>query len=383
MINKRLLIKNLLAHYTENSFYDKKQKLNLHSFEGKGKFLKHICSLSNSNPKNRSFILVGIEDEKNLIIGTDFYDDSHIQNLIDAYLENPPQIQYENIVFPHLEDGQVVGLVTIYPKKGKSYFKKKIHTINIGTAFSRKGSISFPTYRIPNIDNSEVVESILKMSANNLKSTIDSVLDFMTNKHPDMSPKYQVFKEYFTLCWAGIEKTVDDKTYLSRVDIELINEQLKIFYSALDEVVISYDDEEFVITEYIKLSFKRNNLYVPFSIQKIVFNDEMTYKITSEIIFKTPEVDKRHLHHIYNYYLAVLKKLENNIKLSEVEQYDLKNLCYSLMLCYLHGFKNAKEVLIEHKEVFKQSDYSFLYTSFKEVMRILRKLKYETQNEER
>src|SRR5690554_2759609 len=116
---------------------------------------------------------------------------------------------------------------------------KKIHTINIGTAFSRKGSISFPTYRIPNIDNSEVVESILKMSANNLKSTIDSVLDFMTNKHPDMSPKYQVFKEYFTLCWAGIEKTVDDKTYLSRVDIELINEQLKIFYSALDEVVIS------------------------------------------------------------------------------------------------------------------------------------------------
>lgn len=382
MINKRLLIKNLLAHHSENTFYDKKQKLNLHNFEGKAKFLKHICALSNSNPINRSFILVGIEDEKNLIVGTDFYDDSHIQNLIDAYLENPPQIQYENIVFPNLEDGQVVGLVTIYPKIGKSYFKKKIHTISSGTAFSRKGSISFPTYQVPSIDNSEIVESILKMSTNNLKNTIDSVLDFMTHKHPDMNPRYQVFKEYFTLCWAGIEKEINGRTYLSRVDIELINEQLKLFYSALDEVVISYNENEFVITEYIKLSFKQNSLYVPFSVQKIIFNDEMTYKINSEIIFNVPEVDRRHLYHIYNYYLTVLKKLKNSIRLSEVEQYDLKNLCYSLMLCYLHGFKNVKNILIEHKEVFKQSGYSFLYTSFKEVMRILRKLKYETQNGE-
>jgi len=383
VINKRLLIKNLLAHHTENSFYDKKQKLNLHSLEGKGKFLKHICSLSNSNPKNRSFILVGIEDEKNLILGTDFYDDSHIQNLIDAYLENPPQIQYENIVFPHLDDGQVVGLVTIYPKKGKSSFKKKIHTIEMGTAFSRKGSISFPNYRVPEIDNSEVVESILKMSANNLKSTIDSVLDFMTQRNPDMNPKYQVFKEYFTLCWAGIEKTINNKTYLSRVNIELINEQLKIFYSALDEVTITYDEEAFIITEYVKLSLKKETLYIPFSLQKIIFNDEMTYKISSEIIFKIPAVDKNTLFHLHNYYLSILKKMRSNYTLTFSEQKDLKNLCYTLMLCYLHGFKNAKEVLIEHKEIFKKSNYPFLYTSFKEVMRILRKLKYETQNEGR
>ena len=50
MINKRLLIKNLLAHNDECSFYDKKRQLNLHTREGKAKFLKHICALSNSNP---------------------------------------------------------------------------------------------------------------------------------------------------------------------------------------------------------------------------------------------------------------------------------------------------------------------------------------------
>ena len=55
MINKRLLIKNLLAHNDENSFYDKKRKIDISQKEGKAKFLKHICALSNSNPKNNSY----------------------------------------------------------------------------------------------------------------------------------------------------------------------------------------------------------------------------------------------------------------------------------------------------------------------------------------
>ena len=102
MINKRLLVKNLLSHNDENSFYDKKMKLSLTSKEGKGKFLKHICALSNSNPTNNSYIIIGIEDEENKIIGVDFFDDSKIQNLVNAYLKNPPKITYENVPFPSL-----------------------------------------------------------------------------------------------------------------------------------------------------------------------------------------------------------------------------------------------------------------------------------------
>jgi len=104
VLNKRLLIKNLLAHQDENSFFDKKRQLNLHVKEGKTKFLKHICALSNSNPHNNSYLLVGFEDGTNEIIGTDFYDDSHIQNLVNAFLEHPPKIQYENIVFSRKKD---------------------------------------------------------------------------------------------------------------------------------------------------------------------------------------------------------------------------------------------------------------------------------------
>jgi hypothetical protein len=43
---------------------------------------------------------VGVEDQDNEIIGDDFFDDSRIQNLVNAYLENPPKIQYENVPFP-------------------------------------------------------------------------------------------------------------------------------------------------------------------------------------------------------------------------------------------------------------------------------------------
>jgi len=72
MINKRLLVKNLLAHYDENSFYDKKRFISIGHREGKAKFLKHVCALANSSPKNHSFIVIGVEDEDNKIIGVDF-----------------------------------------------------------------------------------------------------------------------------------------------------------------------------------------------------------------------------------------------------------------------------------------------------------------------
>jgi hypothetical protein len=99
MINKRLLIKNLLTYHGENSFFDKKRQLNLHSQEGKGKFLKHICALSNANPFNNAYIIVGVEDD-NEITGDDFFDDSKIQNLVNAFLDNPPFIIYDNVPFP-------------------------------------------------------------------------------------------------------------------------------------------------------------------------------------------------------------------------------------------------------------------------------------------
>jgi len=377
MINKRLLIKNLLAHNDENSFYDKKRQLNLHTREGKGKFLKHICALSNSNPNNNSYIVVGVEDETNDIVGDDFFDDSRIQNLVNAFLENPPKIQYENIPFPNLPKDKVVGLVTIKPNHKTAYFKKGIHTIIANSTFVRVGSNTIPTEdKIPySKQNIEAVISIENNSRNSIAHTLDGVLDFINVRHKDMDTKYKVFKELFVVCWAGNKKKVRDITYFSRVDIELVNEQIKLFYSAQDEVTIEYNENNFIITEYIPLGLNDKTSYYPLEKVTITFFDNGYYKIENQMLFEPPQFNKKMLHHIYNSNKTLISKMEKGIELSEREFKDLHHLPSSFMLCYLNGFDNAKQRLIDAKLHLKP--YPQVYEGFKEALRVLRKMKYD------
>ena len=379
MINKRILIKNLLAHNDESSFFDKKRQLNLHSQEGKAKFLKHICALSNSNPTNNSYIIVGVEDQDNTIVGDDFFDDSRIQNLVNAYLENAPKIQYENIPFPNLPKDKVIGLVTINPKIKSSHFKKGIYTIPINSVYARRGSNTMPVEGVieKNNQNTETVLGIENNSRNSIEYTLDSVIDFMNFKHKDMSPKYKVFKELFVICWAGIPKQSRGTTYLSRVDIELINEQIKLFYSAQDVVEITFDEDTFIITEYVPLGLNDKTSFYPLERQTIRFQDNGYYKIENEMLFQPPEFNRKMLFHIYNSNNTLLKKLRSGNSLSEREQKDLENLPSTFMICYLNGFEEAKQKLIDAKEILKP--FNSVYLSFKEALRILRKMKYNLQ----
>jgi hypothetical protein len=379
MINKRILIKNLLTHNDEGSFYDKKRQLNLHNREGKAKFLKHICALSNSNPANNSYIVVGVEDQNNEIIGTDFYDDSRIQNLVNAYLENPPKIQYENVPFPNLPKDKVIGLVTIRANSKKASFKKGIYTIPIHSTFIRIGSNTTPVERgfENNFQNHETVIGIENNSRNSIEYTLDNVIDFLNYRHKDINSKYKVFKELFVICWAGIEKKSKNTTYLSRVDIELINEQIKLFYSAQDVVEITFDEDSFTIIEYVPLDLNDTINYYPLEEQIIHFQENGYYNISRKILFQPPSFNKKILHHVYNNNISLLQKLENQRTLTKSEQKDLENLPSTFMVCYLNGFENAKQKLIDAKQLLKP--FPQIYSSFKESLRILRKLKYDVQ----
>ena len=197
----------------------------------------------------------------------------------------------------------------------------------------------------------------------------------MNLSHKDISPKYKVFKELFVICWAGNYKKVGDKIFLSRVDIALINEQIKLFYSAQDVVTISFDDTTFTITEYVPLGLNDNISYYPLEKQTLHFFDNGYYKIDREMLFEPPEFDKKVLFHVYNSNISLLKKLESNIKLSTNEFKDLENLPSTLMICYLNGFEDAKQKLIDAKLLLKP--YASIYLSFKESLRILRKMKYD------
>lgn len=377
MINKRLLIKNLLAHNDESSFYDKKRKIDLGTKEGKAKFLKHICALSNSNPANNSFIVIGVEDETNEIVGTDFFDDSKIQNLINAYLTNAPLIAYENVAFPNLPSDKVVGLVTIRPNSKITSLRKNIWKYWGGSIFLRDGSISMPKdfdIEIKDI-NSEIVKSIENAAKNNIEMTLDGVLDFINHRHKDYESHYKVFKEQFVLCWAGRTKKVKNEVYYSRVDIELINEQVRLFYSALDEITIEFTDDYFKTVEFVHLGLNEHFKYYPLEEVIIHFNENGSYQMDSKLLFDPPKFNKKSLFHIFNSNNAILEKLKNNISFSHSEKKELNNLPSTYLICFLNGFEGAKEKLQEAKELFR--DYnSEAYQLTKESLRILRKVSY-------
>ncbi|KAA1247585.1 ATP-binding protein [Aquimarina sp. RZ0] len=378
MINKRLLIKNLLAHNDENSFYDKKLKLNIGEKEGKAKFLKHICALANSNPKNNSYIVIGVEDENNQIIGVDFFDDSKIQNLVNAYLSNPPIVAYENIPFPHLPSSKVVGLVSIRSQDGKlCSLRKNIWKYYGGAVFFRDGSMSMPKVFDINIKdiNSEVVESIESHAQNNIELTLDGVFDFM-NSRKDYNPSYKVFKEYFVVCWSAKEKRVNGEIYYSRVDIALINEQVKLFYSQFDEISIAITDEEFKIIEYVQLGLQDTYSYYPLEEVSIKFKNNVSYDIENKLLFEPPQFNRKTLHHLYNSNNSLIEKLKKKISLTKNEQKDIINLPGTYLICYFNGFNEAKERLEEAKPYLKSYPDQKVYVLYKESIRILRKVRY-------
>ncbi|WP_282161907.1 ATP-binding protein [Ulvibacterium marinum] len=377
MINKRLLVKNLLAHNDENSFYDKKRVIDIGQREGKAKFLKHVCALANSNPKNNSFIVIGVEDEDNKIVGVDFFDDSKIQNLVNAYLDNPPLISYENIPFPHLPEDKVVGLVTIKSNGQVCALRRNIWKYYGGAVFFREGSISLPKafdIELKNI-NSEAVATIEQHARNNIELTLDGVIDFINYRHKDLESDYKVFKEQFVVCWAGNKKKVNSKTYYSRVDIELINEQVKLFYSIFDEVTLAYDESSFTTMEYVHLGLGKKQTYYPLEKVVITFEDNGTYQIQSDLIFEPPQYDKKTLFHIYNTNNVLLQKMERNSVLQPSEEMDLKHLPDTYLICYLNGFEEAKEKMEAARPLLKKKNEK-IYRSLKESLRILRKVKY-------
>src|SRR5690606_1567233 len=199
------------------------------------------------------------------------------------------------------------------------------------------------------VENVRIVADIENNSRNSIAHTLDAVIDFINHSHRDIKSYYKVFKDHFVICWAGHHRKVRGQHFYSRVDIELINEQLKLFYSALDDVTISYDENSFTITEYVPMGLNDKTSYYELERQTIHFYENGFYNISREFLFEPPQYNRRMLHHIYNSNLALLRKLHSGIALNGREKKDLLNLPATLMICYLNEFDQALEVLIEAK----------------------------------
>jgi hypothetical protein len=270
-----------------------------------------------------------------------------------------------------------VGLVTIRPNNKITSLKKNIWKYWGGSVFFRDGSISMPkVFDIEIKDvNSNIVADIENHAKNNIELTLDGVMDFVVNRHKNLKANYKVFKEIFVVCWAGIPKRVKDNTFYSRVDIELINEQVRLFYSALDEITIDFNDDCFKIVEYVKLGLHSGAKYYPLEELTIIFNENGSYSIESNLIFEPPQFNKKSLFHIYNTNNTLIDKLKKKVTLTPRETKDMTNLPATYLLCYLNGFEDAKEKMEVAKPYIKEYSEK-VYSSYKEVLRILRKVSY-------
>jgi hypothetical protein len=223
--------------------------------------------------------------------------------------------------------------------------------------------------------NSDKVATIEQHARNNIELTLDGVIDFINNRHAHLTSNYKVFKEQFVVCWAGNEKKVKGETYYSRVDIELINEQVKLFYSALDEVTIAFNDDSFSTLEYVQLGLGKQQKYYPLEEATITFSENGNYSINSKLIFDPPQYDKKTLYHVLNTNNALLQKIEKDIRLTPTEKLDLLYLPDAYLICYLNGFEEAKEQMEHARPILKKTDEK-IYLSLKESLRILRKVRY-------
>jgi hypothetical protein len=224
--------------------------------------------------------------------------------------------------------------------------------------------------------NKEIVTSIENNARNNIKLTLDGVFDFMNNHKAQYNPKYKVFNEQFVICWAGEKKILNGKEFYSRVDIELINEQVKLFFSALDDVQIRYNNNSFIVTEYIVLGLEKKEKYYPLEKTIINFKRNGKHDIVKEFLFIPPKFDDEIIQHIFNNCNAIVKKIEENISLSVIEHEDILRLPTNCLICFLHGFTEISEQLKKAKNYIKNLENKTTYIKYKEALRIIRKVTY-------
>ena len=297
--------------------------------------------------------------------------------MVNAYLENPPSIAYENIIFSDLPENKVVGLITIISSQKICSFSKNIWKYSKGTVFKREGSnskIQVSEFEF-NTLNLEIVQQIEKGSSNNIQHTLDEVIDFINNRHKDLQPHYKVFREQFVLCWAGKPKLIEGKILYSRVDIELINEQVRLFFSALDEVEIHIEENSFHIVEYIKLGADNQLDYYPLEVTNFNFLNNGTYKVEQKLIFSPPTYPREKVLGLWAEIQILVKKIinQNNLTTNELEK--VLSLPSDSLICYLSGYLEVRDLLEEIRPMLKKINLK-AYDSVKATLRILRKLKY-------
>lgn len=124
------------------------------------------------------------------------------------------------------------------------------------------------------------------------------------------------------------------------------------------------------------LGIDKNETHYPLEKTIINFKDNGKHDIVQELLFRPPQYDRTILQHIYNNNNRIVSKIENQISLSVLEHEDVLRLPKSYLICYLNGFLDSHSQLKKAKTYIKNIEDKTTYIKYKEVMRVLRKVKY-------
>jgi site-specific DNA-adenine methylase len=141
-------------------------------------------------------------------------------------------------------------------------------------------------------------------------------------------------------------------------------------------VQISYDEDSFSILEFVELGLGDRHVYHPLERQTLRFFPNGTYKLENKILFNPPYYDRKTLHHIYNANLSLLAKLSMNVELTGRELIDLRNMPETMLICQFNNVGEPIEKMKTQRQQLK--NYPDTYKAYKESLRILRKVKYNS-----
>ncbi len=337
MLDRKKLVQLSLSEIpSETEYLDYKQQIDLTSVPGRGKLIRLICAMNNSNPNGMSFIFVGIRDDKTLM-GVHFIDDADFQNSVKSFITNCPKLSYENISFAELQPHKFVGVITIYPNEVGSNISKKIWKLKEGEKYIRRGSTTDKYTHIDKISiNQNKLEStqLIQRATVSLESTLDNVLAFYNDTCKEYNPKHHVFNDQYVI---GISAWKDDHADLwSEVTVSLFNEEVTFFWSALEYVKIICLEQCILIEEQALLFWHGKRQFMPFKRTKIDFSEVGSYSVHKELLFAIPTLTEKEIHNFISDY---------SLKLDTDHTY-LEIFPYELLFASLNGSREAAALLL-------------------------------------
>lgn len=380
MLNRRKLIRLVLSELkSERPYVEIKQEVDFNSDRGRGKILRAIAALANSNPANRSYLILGIKDTSTDVVGVPKLDEQRLQQLVREYLSPSPEVLYENIPFPDFGSDRFIGLVTIQPGLRPAKMSKALWKIQLGAEFRRFGS---ETRVVSNLDECnqasyvDEVEALESRASVRLADTLDELISFYSSSGESYNPNHVVFNDQNVVCFSGWREQNAQEGIHSEVRVELLTEGVELFWSALNYVTFSITATQFQVLEHALLFWESKRLYVPLEQTMLDFTPNGSYRLNKRLVFETPALSMQAADNVVASYSATWSALKAQQNVSADEQRRLEIYPYELLLAILVGANGAREALLNFMNGNVDGSVAESHSA---ALNLLRKLEYISQ----